>query len=293
MISTSSTALLGIVLALSSAIGEEPPVPAIEPHNELSEMSLAEINSALENPLTSLWSLTFEGIGTSSSGDLIDGNTEGSTLFFQPGLPVPLGDDMTFISRPVFPLVTNPILDPQADDGVSGHKTGFGDIQMLSLIGPDKSKGLVWGLGGTFKFPTASDDLLGAGKWQAGPSAMLFNFSKPWTIGLLAEHWWSFAGDSERLSISQTDVKYTIRYALPNAWSIGCGPTISANWMEDNDNRWTVPIGLGLSKTTKIGNTPVKMRLETHYSVIRPDDYGTEWKLLFRIAPVIPSPYKR
>lgn len=93
-----------------------------------------------------------------------------------------------FTARPVFPIVTGSELSPTASDGVAGHKTGFGDIQLLSLLGPSHSRGLIWGAGGTFKFPTASDDLLGSGKYQAGPAAMLFYIEKPWVAGALVQH---------------------------------------------------------------------------------------------------------
>jgi len=36
----------------------------------------------------------------------------------------------------------------------------------------------------------------------------------------------------------------------------------------------------------------VKFIVEVDYSVIRPDEYGTEWKFIFRIAPVIQSPFR-
>ncbi len=36
---------------------------------------------------------------------------------------------------------------------------------------------------------------------------------------------------------------------------------------------------------------PVKLRAEVQYSVVRPDTFGTEWTFVFRIAPVIPSPF--
>jgi hypothetical protein len=37
---------------------------------------------------------------------------------------------------------------------------------------------------------------------------------------------------------------------------------------------------------------PVKFRLEPQYSIIRPDDYGTEWNIRLQITPVIPNPFK-
>ena len=42
----------------------------------------------------------------------------------------------------------------------------------------------------------------------------------------------------------------------------------------------------------KIGKVPVKFRIEAQYSVVRPDDYGTEWNIRLQIVPVIPNPFK-
>lgn len=258
------------------------------------EISLGEISRQLDNPMTGLWSLTFEDKIYIKEGDLIDDSELANTFFFQPGLPVPLGEDKewVFIARPVFPIVTNPVFDPAAPGGVDGHKTGFGDIQMLAMIGPNRTDGLVWGVGATFKFPTAFDDALGQDKYQAGPAAMLFNISKPWLYGVMVQNWWSYAGDNNAPDTSQTDIQYVIRYSLPDAWSIGMGPTVSIDWEADSDDQVTLPVGLGLTKTVRIGNMPVKFRGEVQYSVIKPDNYGSDWTFVFRMAPVIPSPFK-
>jgi hypothetical protein len=164
------------------------------------KQSLEEISRQLENPLTDLWSMTSENSALLTKGDAMDDTEFANTLFFQPGLPIPIGKDkdMVFIARPVFPLVTSPVLDATEPDGVDGRKTGFGDIQMLSLLGPNRKSGLVWGAGGTFKFPTASDDVLGQDKYQAGPAVMIFRMQRPWTVGFLVQHWWSYAGDDDR-----------------------------------------------------------------------------------------------
>jgi len=255
--------------------------------------NLDEISRQLDNPLTSLWSLTFENKTSIKKGDLLNGSETGNAFNFQPGLPIPMGEsqEWVFISRPVIPIVTNPILDSSSPSGVNGHTTGLGDIQMLSMVGPNRKDGLVWGAGATFKFPTATNDALGQDQYQAGPAAMLFNISKPWIAGALVQHWWSYTGRSGAAHTSQTDIQYVVRYSLPAAWSVGMGPTVSIDWEAPSDDRLTLPIGLGVTKTVRFGNTPVKFRLETHYSVIRPDSYGNEWVFLFRFAPVIPSPF--
>ena len=70
------------------------------------------------------------------------------------------------------------------------------------------------------------------------------------------------------------------------------GPTITYDWEADSDNALTFPIGLGLTKTTRWGKASVKLRAKLHYSVIKPDDYGTEGNLRIQVTPVINSPFK-
>jgi len=286
--------LFSLCMAPLTSYAKEKGVQNSTPSDASAKEDLGEISRQLENPLTSLWSLTFEDSVLLKEGDAINGTELANTLFFQPGLPIPVGEkkDKVFIARPVFPLVTNPVLDPTATDDVDGHETGFGDIQFLTLLGPNRTSGIVWGAGATFKFPTATDDVLGEGKYQAGPAAMFFRLAKPWTVGFLYQHWWSYAGDDDRSDTNQTDLKYIIRYSLPDAWSIGMGPTVTVDWEADSENRWTVPVGLGVTKMVRFGKMPVKFIVEVQYSVIRPEDYGTQWKFLFRFAPVIPSPFR-
>ena len=256
-------------------------------------VDLDEVSRQLDNPLTRLWSLTLEDSVYVYRGDAIEGATAGNTLFFQPGLPIPVGENAMFTARPVFPIVTRPELSTAAADGVAGHTTGFGDIQLLSLLGPSRSSGMIWGAGGTFKFPTASADILGSSKYQAGPAAMLFYIEKPWVAGALVQHWWSYAGDPTAPGTSQTDIQYVCRYSLPKAWSIGMGPTLSIDWNAPDEDRLTLPVGLGLTKTVRMGKIPVKLRAEAQYAIVRPKTFGYEWRLIFRIAPVIPSPFNK
>ena len=190
-------------------------------------------------------------------------------------------------------MVKTPVIDPTLPEGTDGYETGFGDIQLGTFIGPNRVDGTVWGAGATFKFPTASEDTLGQEKWQAGPALLLFNFTKTWTTGILAQHWWSFAGDDDRPDTSQTDIQYVIRRNLGKGWSLGMGPTVTIDWEADDDNKLTFPVGLGITKTLRIGKTPWKMRIEPQYSVVKPDDIGAEWNLRIQVAPVIQSPFSQ
>ena len=269
---------------------------AEEDHGEtdISKLSNEEISKRLENPLTNLWSITLQENYANYKGDAINGDRTVNTAFFQPAFPVPVGEDLDkiFIARPVIPWVKRPDFDPDPDGGTSGDVAGLGDIQALALVGPNRLDGVVWGVGATFKFPTAEDDQLGAEKWQVGPAAMLFRFTPRWTTGVLAQHWNSVAGEGDRNSTSQTDIQYVIRRSLGKGWSLGMGPTISIDWEADSDNRYTVPVGLGLTKTFRLGSIPIKARIEPQWTVVQPDDFGEQWNIRIQIAPVIQSPFR-
>ena len=255
---------------------------------DLSKEELAKINRELDNPLAKRWSLVFQENFTINQGEFVDGNVTSNTMFFQPALPIPFGRNKVFTARPVFPLVTQP--DFSADASGDKKVTGFGDIQMAAIFGPGNASGWVWGTGATFVFPTATDSNLGKGKYQAGPTIMLFHLGETWNKGFFLQHWWSYAGDETRDDVSVTEFQYVIRRNLGPA-SLGMGPTIRIDWNKDLENGLTVPIGLGYTKTVRVGNTPVKLRIEPQYSIIRPDDYGSVWNIRIQFAPVIKSPF--
>ena len=255
---------------------------------DLSKEELAKINRELDNPLAKRWSLVFQENFTINQGEFVDGNVTSNTMFFQPALPIPFGRNKVFTARPVFPLVTQP--DFSADASGDKKVTGFGDIQMAAIFGPGNASGWVWGTGATFVFPTATDSNLGKGKYQAGPTIMLFHLGETWNKGFFLQHWWSYAGDETRDDVSVTEFQYVIRRNLGTA-SLGMGPTIRIDWNKDLENGLTVPIGLGYTKTVRVGNTPVKLRIEPQYSIIRPDDYGSVWNIRIQFAPVIKSPF--
>ena len=261
---------------------------------DLATADLAEIDRKLNNPLANIWSLTFQNNTSTKRGDAIDGTEYSNNLFFQPFMPFPMGiDDRTMLTlRPVFPLVTQPVYGPADPRRSVSHDTGLGDIQLLTLAGPNRADGLIWGAGLTLAFPTATEDTLGQGKYQGGPALMAFYNGKPWVGGLLLQHWESYAGDSDRADTSRTDLQYIIRRSIPGAASIGMGPTVSVDWEADEHNQLTLPIGLGVTKTVRWGGLPVKLRAEAHYSLIRPEDYGTDWNFRLQITPVINNPFK-
>jgi hypothetical protein len=177
----------------------------------------------------------------------------------------------------------------------SGRTTGFGDMYYVGLLSPKKpishgsGRKSVWGAGFDLAFPTASEDILGDGKWSAGPSALYVYLGKKWKLGGLAQQYFSFAGDSDRGDVNITNFQYLSYYSISGTISIGAGPNIIVNWEADSGNKWTVPVGMGINRTFQFGKVPVRVGLEFHYNVVRPNTVGADWNLRFYVIPAVPS----
>jgi hypothetical protein len=283
-----------LFMSVTGAVWAEAQSSATPSAEARGAMSAEELNRQLNNPVSSVWSMVFQNNYTQlkSGSQDVPGWDEGDdkwfyNLNFQPVLPLPLTRDWNLINRPVFPIfVDRPVLE---SDGFN-EAAGLGDIGLVSLLSPAKTAGgFLWGVGPSFIFPTASKDELGQEKWQAGPAAVGLHLGKEWIFGAFPQHWWSFAGNDDRKSTSQTNIQYFIWRLLPDQWQIGTAPNIQIDWKADDDDKLTLPVGLGMGKLFKIGGLPIKFILEGQYAVISPDDFGQEWNIRFTVTPVLPS----
>ena len=251
---------------------------------------LEEINRQLNNPLTSIWSLVFRNTTSILDGDAVENSQTSNLLNFQPVLPIPIGENLININRPIIPLVTSPTFN--SETGAIEHTTGLGDIVLLSMLGPSAASGFIWGLGPSFVFPTATKDALGKHKYQAGPAGVGLYMSEDWVLGTLTQQWWSFAGDDDYPETSTLSAQYFIWKILPGAWQIGMAPVVLVDWKADSGNKVTFPVGLGVGKAVKLfGKMPFKIIAEVEYTVVRPDKLGQHWNFVLQITPVIPSPF--
>jgi len=113
----------------------------------------------------------------------------------------------------------------------------------------------------------------------------------PWVVGLLANNVWSFAGDSDRDDVNAMLLQYFINYNLPNGWYLTSAPIITANWEADSDNTWTVPVGGGVGKLTRVGKVglPIDVLFQGFYNVEKPDDIGPDWSIRLQVKFLFPK----
>lgn len=223
----------------------------------------ADLAQKLSNPVSSLISVPFQfnydgKIGPDDEGDKFFVNV-------QPVIPISLNSEWNVISRTILPIVSQQDIFPG-----SGSQFGLGDTtQSLFFtrkeVGPS---GVIWGVGPVFLIPTATDPLLGGEKWGAGATGVVLKQSGPWTVGALANHIWSIAGDDSRSNISNTFAQPFISYTTPDAWTFGANLESSYNWIADDIS---IPVNLTASKLLKIGNQPISIGGGVRYWITSPD----------------------
>jgi hypothetical protein len=285
------------------------------------EPSLAQMSKLMDNPLGNV-AMLFTQFDWTRLENEANGKTADQYLYTGIAqFPKKLSDDWNLISRVVWTVPSAPVNADRIDnfssqqgaiipgsrppsgaapiDAFGGRTTDLGDSYYVGLFSPadgipvgESGESIVWGLGFDLAFPTATEDVLGSGRWSAGPSALGVFLGKKWKIGALAQHYWDYAGDDDRDDVNLTNLQYFIFYSLDATTSIGAAPNIIANWEQDSDNAFTVPIGIGASKTFQFGKVPVRFGAEFHYSVVQPDDVpGADWNVRFYVIPAIPSAF--
>jgi hypothetical protein len=283
------------------------------------KIDLEALSKELDNPLGKLWILWTQNDTITLKGfPLNDTKTLNMTLI-QPVLPVPLTKDWLWVSRPVIPIINTPI--PELDRRGQGsfpnlfpeggpsfdnirnnvstdRKWEMGDLTYLGMLAPqelvDVGRGkMVLGLGPSFIFPTATHDFLGSEKYSMGPGFLAMWMYQDWKVGVLGQQWWSYAGKNNRPDVSKANIQPIVYYQLPKLWQVGFSPNILVNWEAGSGNKYTVPLGAGVNKTTLLfDKLPVRFEADVYYAAIRPDDAGQRWTFRFLFIPVVPNPLK-
>jgi hypothetical protein len=276
--------------------------------------SLAQMSALMDNPLGNV-AMLFTQFDWSRLKN--DSNGKEADQYLYTGIaqfPKKLNENWNLINRVVWTVPSVPVNADRIEEFSSqggavippsgglapidifgGRTNAFGDMYYVGLFAPAKGIDVgndakfLWGAGFDLGFPTATEDVTGSGRFSAGPSGLGVYMGKTWKIGGLVQHYWDYAGDSNRDPVNLTNLQYFVYYALDETTSIGAAPNIIANWEQDSDNAFTVPIGIGISKTFQFGKIPVRFGLEYHHSVIRPDDIGTDWNVRFYFIPAAPS----
>ncbi len=236
----------------------------------------ADLAKQIQNPVASLISLPFQNNIDTGIGPF---DRTRNTLNIQPVIPASLGG-ATLIVRTIVPIITQPI-------GETDSKTGLGDINMSLFVTPAKPGKVVYAVGLATGLPTATDDVLGTKKLSVGPSFLVMVQPGSWTIGGLVQNTWSVAGDEDRGDVNFLFSQIFVTKNLSNGWYVNTAPVITANWEAASGNQWTVPLGLGAGRLTRIGARPVNFQVGAYNYVVSPDG-GPDWQFRAQVVLLFP-----
>jgi len=239
----------------------------------------AELAKKLQNPVASLIQVPIQNNFDFGAGPAGDGFQYKVNV--QPVVPISLNEDWNLISRTIVPIVYQENIF-----GVSSQ-SGLSDTVQSVFFSPKQPTGggWIWGAGPVFLLPTATDDLLGTEKWGAGPTVVLLKQQNGWTYGVLANHIWSFAGESSRADVNATFLQPFLSFTTKTYTTFTLNTESTYDWQ---NHQWTVPLNGIVSQLMKIGGRPMQFSLGARYYADKPSG-GPDWGLRFAVTFLFPK----
>ena len=207
-----------------------------------------------------------------------------NSLQIQPTIPFPIAEHWLLIPRISVTLVD---YEPEVSQA-GGGSTGLGDTVATFFLTPARTRIVVWGVGPSLLIPTATNTDTGAGKWGVGPS-LAFVVQPSWgSIATALQNIWSMFGNSTRTSVNQLQIETSLSYNLPHGWYLVTAPTCTSDWTRASGDRWLVPFGGGVGRTSEIAKKAVDWNIGLYSNLIRPDgqlspkwQMSLQWTLLY------------
>lgn len=271
--------LVGLLTALA-IMAALPLGPALAEEEE----SATELAKKTQNPVADLISVPFQNNFNFNTGE------KDATVYIlnvQPVIPLKLTEDWTLITRTIIPIINQPSLFP-GPDRISESAFGLGDINPTFFLSPTKPGRFIWGFGPTFTIPTATDAKLGTREFSMGPAAVALMMEGPWVFGALLNQQWSVAGWGDK-RVSQLLLQPFVNYNLSDGWYLTSSPIMTANWVADSGDRWTVPVGAGVGKLFRVGKLPINTSLQAYYNAEKPNRDSSDWQLRFQVQFLLPK----
>jgi hypothetical protein len=160
--------------------------------------------------------------------------------------------------RFTLPIATSP-------DVPSGYVTGLGDLTLMDIFILPKHGDVTFGAGPLVVLPTATDESLGAGKWQVGAAGVVVAPQSWGLLAGLATYQTSFAGQSDRPDVNLFTFQPIINVNLQDGWYIRSSATWNFN-LESGDAY--IPVGLGVGKVFQLDKgVTMNAFIEPQYTV--------------------------
>jgi hypothetical protein len=210
-----------------------------------------------------------------------EGEGHANTLVFEPVIPLPKNrlihyPQLMRLTVPVFVTTPRP-----------NRKRGYGDLVVSDELIVMRSAAMSLGVGGIVVLPTASDDLLGQGKYQLGPSVSVMSQpNEHWQIGILMQDQISVAGDSDRDNVHQLSLQPILNY-IYGKYYLGVGDfEFTFDW-EDGASA-TIPLAVQLGYVTRLGKYDYNFSIEP-FKTVSHSGSAADWGVRLGFVMMIPE----
>ena len=238
----------------------------------------AELAKKLSNPISDLVSVPFQFNWEQNVGP--DKQTR-FILNVQPVMPFTLTPRVNLIARVIVPFVSQP---PLFEGGLAA--SGVSDILTSFFFSPNTGGSFTWGAGPVISLPSTAEPTLGTEKWSAGPTIVALKQAGPWTVGALWNQLWSFSGNPSREDVNQMFVQPFLAYTTRRALTFTLQSESVGNFNAD-DEQWTVPINLLVSKVATFGTFPASYQVGFGGYAVHPET-APSWKIRGAIVLLLP-----
>lgn len=196
---------------------------------------------------------------------------------------------------PNWGLITRTILTYADLPGAGDTRaTGITDLRSALFVTQFKPRQLIWGVGANLSLPTATQPQLQTGSWAAGPSGVVLLRTKRAISGIVASQMWTLAdaGQNAR-TVNVFFAQPIFTYVVARGWGLTTSPVMTADWTAAPGQRWTIPVGLGFSKTTAVDRQALTVGFEYYNNLVRPAS-GAAHQLQFNVSFLVePKPPAR
>src|SRR4029077_17938776 len=280
MLGALGCALLAGPMYMTELVAQDTPIDARGTQVGTEETAAAstttsDLQKAGQNPGASLISVPIQNNSNFGVGAF---DRTQDVLNIQPVIPAKISKSWMLITRIIQPIIWQPYPDQP-----TGGESGFGDMNPTFFLSPAKPGKLIWGVGPAFVIPTATNQILGQGKFSMGPSVVALAQPGKWTLGALVNNVWSIAGSGSRPDVNQMLLQYFVNYNLNKGWYLTISPILTANWNASSGNVWTVPFGGGVGRVMKLGFQPVNISAAFYGNAVYPSG-ASSWGMRLQIA---------
>jgi hypothetical protein len=265
-----------LVLVVQGAEAQTPAAPAeakpaeAKPAEAPGGVSADDVTAA-NNPLQPTPGINFQDYYAPSNGP----GPYTNSYLLRAIMPIKPGPLPPQIIRATLPINTFPRLSDSCDED-AGHVTGLGDLNVFDIFLLKGGK-TQFGIGPLLTAPTATDDALGTGKWQAGLTTLYVNLhTRGLLMGGLVQWQESFAGQDDRPNTNSMLIQPFFIGQLGQGWywrSSGI-----ATWNIKNSD-WYWPVGLGFGKAFKVEKKLCNAFVEPQFTVAHSGDVWPQFQV--------------